>query len=117
MISSTSLDYKLNYKPGKSNVAGNALLRNPHNKSVDINAITATVHSEDSSGENLTPNECPNNMFKNFIFILIGEVNEYQSKLHFPTMSIHIITASCFSENELVRIFKKYLNPTFEEIM
>ena len=38
-------NYELHYKSGKSNVVADALSRNPHNKSVDINCLMATVLS------------------------------------------------------------------------
>lgn len=103
-------NYELQYKPGRSNVVADALSRPP---TTEINTLTATLHSDESSSENLIPTaECPINVFKNQIFILLGETNEYQFKLPFPTYHRHIVRAPTFSENDLLEILKRYLNPS-----
>lgn len=105
-------NYELHYKPGKGHVVADVLSRPPCNRDADVNILTATVHSDKSSGENLIPSvECPINAFKNQILILLGQSNEYQFKLPFPTYHRHVITAPNFTDDE-VRILKKYLNPS-----
>ena len=62
-------DYELRYKPGKSNIVADALSRPPR---VDqINPLTSTAHSDESSSENLIQIvNAPINAFKNQIFII-----------------------------------------------
>lgn len=66
-------NYEMKYKPGKSNVVADALSRPP---GTNINSLTGTVHSSDSSPEKLIPSvEVPINAFKNQIFL---EINDTQ---------------------------------------
>lgn len=104
-------NYEINYKPGKSNVVADALSRLPQLD--QINVLTNTVHSDDSSPEELIQiaNE-PINVFKNQLFLNIGEISSYQFSIVFPTYHRHIITEPEFTTGKIIDIFKRYLNPS-----
>ena len=103
-------DYELHYKPGKSNVVADALSRPPRGD--QINTLTATAHSDESSSENLIPIvEAPINAFKNQIFIQIGNEKSYNFELPFARYHRHTIIQKEYSEDELIKLLKKYLNP------
>lgn len=109
-------NYELRYKPGKTNVVADALSRNVSG----LNAIedqpsssTMTQHSAESSSENLIPSvETPVNVFKNQLFITIGEVPSYQFKIIFPGYHRHLIVETYYDEQKLINVLKRYLNPS-----
>lgn len=75
-------DKELIYKPGKENVVAG-----------EVNSLTATQHSAQSSGHNLIPSiEIPINAFKNQIFILKEEPPDYKFTLPFPTFHRYTIS-------------------------
>jgi hypothetical protein len=103
-------NHELRYKPGTSNVVADALSRIPINP--QINSTTATVHSDESSSHNLIPVEnVPINVFKNQLFLLISEEEEESFEIPFPTFHRHIIKKKSYSEEDLVDILKKHLDP------
>lgn len=103
-------NYEMKYKPGKSNVVADALSRPP---TTNVNSLTGTVHSSDSSPQDLIPSvEVPINAFKNQIFLNIGEPSNYQFKVIFPGYNRHIFTESDYDSRKLISILKENLNPS-----
>lgn len=101
-------NYELQYKPGKSNIVADALSRAPQ-----VNTMTLTQHSDNSSSENLIKfANAPINVFKNQIFLLIDDVPTYKFDIVFPTYHRHTITQSDYSDEDLVALLKRYLNPS-----
>jgi len=79
----------------------------------EVNSLTATQHSGQSSGHNLIPSiETPINAFKNQIFILKEEPPDYKFTIPFPTFHRHTISKPHFSDSDLIELLTKYLNPT-----
>lgn len=102
-------DYELRYKPGRQNIIADALSRIEQ----EANSLTPTQHSAESSSENLIPSvESPINVFKNQLFLDIGEVSTYQFKIIFPGFHRHVITEPLYDEQKLQNILKRYLNPS-----
>lgn len=103
-------NYELKYKPGTTNVVADALSRIPQKS--NINALTMTQHSDDSSSHNLIQSvETPINVFRNQLILNIANENSYQLTNPFKNYSRHIINKPTYSKSELINIFKRYLNP------
>lgn len=103
-------NYELKYKPGNTNAVADALSRLP--KSSELNSLSVTQHSDDSSGHNLIPTvETPINVFRNQLVLNRGENSGYQLLNPFPNYCRHIITQPNYSENDLINILGRYLNP------
>lgn len=101
-------NYELRYKPGKSNVVADALSRIPY---VDVNTISVTCHSNESSSHNLIySTEAPINAFKNQIFLNTGK-EDYQYIFPFPGYHRHVISNPTYSSEDLIEIFKRRLDP------
>ena len=63
-------NYELKYKPGKTNVVADGLCKTPQR--TEINYLTPTQHSDESSSQNLIPySDAPINAFKNQLFITV----------------------------------------------
>ncbi len=102
-------NYEIKYKPGSTNVVADALSRPPQ----QINSMTATQHSDESSAQTLIPyTDAPINAFKNQIFISLGETSTYQFQIIFPTYHRHTIVEPDFTEESLTILLKRYLNPS-----
>lgn len=103
-------NYEIQYKPGKSNVVADALSRPP---TTNINSLTGTVHSSDSSPQDLIPSvEVPINAFKNQIFLSLGESSDYKFKVVFPGYNRHILTEPDYDSEKVISALKMYLNPS-----
>lgn len=103
-------NYEMQYKPGKSNVVADALSRPP---GTNINSLTGTVHSSDSSPEGLINSvEVPINAFKNQIFLQIDDTPAYQFQIIFPSYHRHSIMEPEYDTEKLISILKRYLNPS-----
>lgn len=101
-------NYELQYKPGKTNVVADALSRAPQ-----VNSLTPTQHSDESSSEDLIEfANTPINVFKNQIFLLTDDIPTYKFEIVFPTYHRHTITQNSYSDEELVSLLKRYLNPS-----
>lgn len=115
-------NHELIYKPGSTNVVADLLSRPPI---TSVNSLTPTVHSSDSSSENLIPSvETPINVFKNQILISEDSTPSYKFDIIFPMYHRHTVTVGDTAEASLVAILKNYLNPavinairTSEQIM
>lgn len=106
-------DYQLVYKPGKENIVADALSRTPNQLNNQINSMTATIHSADSSSHHLIPSlEAPINVYKNQIIIAKENRETYEFSIPFPTIHRHYIAKEQFSETDLISLLKKYLNPS-----
>lgn len=106
-------DYELFYKPGKSNIVADALSRAPADQNPQINSMTGTVHSDESSGEELVPAvEAPINGFKNQLLISEGDEDSYKFEIPFPTYHRHTIVKPNCTEEILIDLLKKHLNPS-----
>lgn len=104
-------NYELHYKPGKTNIVADALSR--PQKTNEINALTSTQHSSESSSHNLIPLvNGPINVFRNQIILKIGNNITYDKETPFPNFTRHIFTKSQYSESDLISILKEYLSPT-----
>lgn len=102
-------NHELHYKPGATNVVADALSRIPE----QINSISATQHSDESSSHNLIPSvETPINVFKNQIFLESGVTSTYKFQIVFPTYHRHIIEEPDYDSEKLVNLLKRYLNPS-----
>ena len=103
--------YELKYKPGKSNVVADSLSRLP--SKVQVNSLTATVHSDDSSSHHLIPTvEVPINVFHNQIILNTSPERSYQRKTFFSSRyTRHIFAQPNYTETDIIDIFKRYLNP------
>lgn len=101
-------NYELKYQPGRTNVVADSLSRPPQ-----INSMTSTKHSDESSSDNMIPAiECPINVFKNQLYILVSNEDNYKFEIPFPTYHRHIIKKPFYTKDTLISIFKKYLNPS-----
>ena len=97
-------NYEMQYKPGKSNVVADALSRPP---GTNINSLTGTVHSSDSSPEGLINSvEVPINAFKNQIFLQIDDTPAYQFQIIFPSYHRHSIMEPEYDTEKLISILK-----------
>lgn len=104
-------NYEIKYKPGSTNIVADALSR-PILKETEINSMTPTQHSDESSHQNLIPfTDAPVNAFKNQIIISNGDPS-YKFEIIFPTYHRHTITDIDFTKDKLKLLLKKYLNPS-----
>lgn len=116
-------NHEIIYKPGKTNVVADALSRPPRDTA--INSMTATQHSDESSSHNLIPSvETPINVFRNQLILKTGNASHHEFKTPFPKFNRHIITEPSYTKENLIGIFKRFLNPavlngimTSEEVM
>lgn len=104
-------NYEMKYKPGSTNIVADALSR-PTLKETEVNSMTPTQHSDESSYQNLIPfTDVPINVFKNQIIVSTGDPS-YKFEVIFPTYHRHTITDIHFTKDKLKLLLKKYLNPS-----
>lgn len=106
-------NYELQYKPGSTNVVADALSR-PSQENSEINTLTSTQHSDESSSHDLIQfTDAPLNVFKNQIIISNREAQpSYNFEIVFPTYHRHTINEPNITEEFLTQLLKKYLNPS-----
>lgn len=104
-------NYEIKYKPGSTNLVADALSR-PAFENTQLNSMTVTRHSDDSSDHSMIPfTDAPINVFKNQILLSVGDPS-YKFEIIFPTYHRHTIQDTDFTKDKLVLILKKYLNPS-----
>lgn len=104
-------NYEIKYKPGSTNIVADALSR-PTLTRTEVNSMTQTQHSDESSHQNLIPfTDAPINVFKNQIIISAGDPS-YKFEIIFPTYHRHTIKDTDFTRDKLISILKRYLNTT-----
>lgn len=116
-------NYELKYKPGKTNIVADTLSRPPLGS--QVNPLSTTQHSDDSSSHNLIPTvEIPVNAFRNQLLLRVGDEDGYQEQNPFENYHRHIFVKRSYNKRDIIDIFTRYLNPntingllTTEEIM
>lgn len=103
-------NYKLIYKPGKTNIVADALSRLP----VEVNMMTssdgASQHSAEEDNTDLIPHcEAPLNVFKNQIIFSEGKAANVYDQPH-PNYTRHYIKRKKFNEKILFNALKEKLN-------
>lgn len=86
-------NYELKYKPGSTNVVADALSRPPQTS--ELNSITATQHSAETSPQDLIP-DAPINVFKNQLIISTGKTSLYKYEIIFQKYNRNTIVESAF---------------------
>lgn len=104
-------NYKLIYKPGKTNVVADALSRLP----TEVNALSSTddcsQHSAEEDGTLLIHHcESPINVFRNQIIIAKGFKSNYFESPH-TNFQRHYVRLENLSEQKLIQVLKDKLNP------
>lgn len=104
-------NYKLFYKPGKTNVVADALSRLP----IEINSLTSSTpnsqHSAAEDSSQLIPHcEAPLNVFKNQIIFEEGKDEIINEEPH-PRYHRHRIKREIYDKEIFVKTLKDYLNP------
>uniref|UniRef100_A0AAG5DPC1 RNA-directed DNA polymerase n=1 Tax=Anopheles atroparvus TaxID=41427 RepID=A0AAG5DPC1_ANOAO len=95
-------DYEIIYKPGKQNVIADAL-----SQSDDM-----TAHSADTSDDYFIPcTEKPLNVFRNQIILKISHIETEAYEQIFPKYHRHTVVKATYTEEAIVDLFKRYLNP------
>lgn len=123
-------DYELIYKPGKQNVVADALSRlkieeinSNSQSSVEVEPSETgnetesesdgmTIHSADTSDDYYIPyTEKPINTFRTQVIFKIGNVDITAYEQIFPKYHRHTIVRKEFTEEEIVEVLKRTLNP------
>ncbi|XP_049316307.1 retrovirus-related Pol polyprotein from transposon opus isoform X1 [Bactrocera dorsalis] len=104
-------NYKLIYKPGKTNVVADALSRLP----IEVNTLTSTdensQHSAEEDSSKLIPHcEAPINVFKNQVIFTEGKEEITHEEPH-PSFHRHLIKCEVYNKENLSKILKSVLNP------
>lgn len=98
-------DYKIEYKPGKSNVVADALSR-------IICSMTGTQHSAENSDDfYIISTEAPLNAFKHQVIIRKGR-DEIKTETPFPNYRRITVYMSEINNNSLLQVLKKHFDPT-----
>jgi transposase InsO family protein len=124
-------DYELIYKPGKQNVVADALSRlkieeiNSNSQSSvevepsevgnesDSESDGMTIHSADTSDDYYIPyTEKPINTFRTQVIFKIGNIDITAYEQIFPKYHRHTVVKQQYTEEDVVDIFKRTLNPS-----
>lgn len=108
------------YRPGKQNVVADGLSRIPKADQINNNNITEmntnenTPSSDSETDEEgfIKNTETPLNRFKNQIYIIKDEINNFFSEQVFPGYTRKTITLASFDQSTAIKILKKYTHPT-----